>query len=269
MNIENNSSVAKAIVDKQNSPDSMAERRINHGALEFIVAPDFEVMSKIAAEAMYRDILAKPNMLFCAATGATPTVAYDLLAEKYSDNPRAFADLRVLKLDEWGGIPMDDAATCEVFLNEHLNNPLHINKERFISWQSDPADPQAEVERIQGELKKRGQIDLCILGMGVNGHLGFNEPAKALHPFAHVAALTETTKKHTMAQRATHKIGYGLTLGLADIMNSKKIILLVNGEAKKEPMKRFLSGDITAEFPASMLWMHPNVTVICDEAAYG
>jgi len=187
------------------------------------------------------------------------------LPKKYDDEPEVFSGVRFIKLDEWGGIPMDDPATCEVYLQEHLISPLQIEASRFVSWNSIPEDPNQEVKRISNMFADEGDIDLCILGMGVNGHLGFNEPAEFLRPSAHVAELTETTKKHTMAQKAEHGIQYGLTLGMNDIMRSKKILLLVNGSHKEKPFKEFLAGKITTKFPTTMLWMHPNVTVVCDK----
>ena len=101
--------------------------------------------------------------------------------------------------------------------------------------------------------------------MGVNGHLGFNEPAEHLSASPHIAKLTDTTKKHTMALEAEHEIKYGLTLGMNDIMRSKKILLVVNGSHKEEPFKKFLSRKISTQFPVTMLWMHPNITVVCDK----
>jgi len=144
---------------------------------------------------------------------------------------------------------------------------MNIPAKRFISWDSNPQDPSTEVERITKLLEKEGDIDVCILGMGINGHLGFNEPSDSFKLKPHIAELTDTTKKHTMAQEAKHEIKYGLTLGMGEIMRSKKIILLVNGAHKIDPFKRFLSQKITSEFPASILWLHPNVTVICDKEA--
>jgi galactosamine-6-phosphate isomerase len=235
--------------------------------LELIVAENYEEMSQLAAEKMFEAIQEKPDLLISIATGSTPTLAYDLLAEKAKTDPKSFEKLRMIKLDEWGGIPSDDPCTCETYIKKHLTEPINIPDERFISWESNPENPEEEVKRIQKTLEKEGDIDLCILGMGVNGHLGFNEPSEALKLNPHVATLTDTTKKHTMAQEAEHEIKYGLTLGMGDIMRSKKIILLVNGDHKIEPFKKFLSQKITSEFPSSILWLHPNITVICDKEA--
>ncbi len=229
-----------------------------------VVADDFEQMSDYSANLIYDEIHHKKDLLICTATGSTLTKTYDLLSTKYNENSYTFENIRIIKLDEWGGIPMSDPATCEVYLQKHLLSPLNIDSSRFISFASNPDNPEQEIKRISEKFSKEGDIDLCILGMGVNGHLGFNEPAEHLSTNAHIAKLADTTKKHTMALEAEHEIKHGLTLGMNDIMRSKKILLVVNGSHKEEPFKKFLSGEITTKFPVTMLWMHPNVTVVCD-----
>lgn len=235
--------------------------------LKLIIAEDYEKMSQIASRQILREIKQNPELFISIATGSTPTRAYNLLAQEYKKNPSVFDEVRLIGLDEWGGVPSDDPCTCRVYINKHLTGPMNITSKRFISWNSNPEDPEKELERITKKLKKEGNIDVCILGMGVNGHLGFNEPADSLKLKPHIAELTDTTKKHTMARVAKHEIKYGLTLGVGEIMRSKKIILLVNGPHKVKPFKQFLSQKITSKFPASILWLHPNVTVICDKKA--
>lgn len=234
---------------------------------ELIVAEDYEKMSQIASEQILSEIKQDPELLLSIATGSTPTRAYNLLAQEYKNDPQVFDKVRLIGLDEWGGVPNDDPCTCRVYISKHLARPMNIPSERFTFWNSDPEDPEKEVERITKILENEGDIDVCILGMGVNGHLGFNEPAESLKLKPHIAELTDTTKKHTMAQVAEHEIKYGLTLGMGEIMRAKKIILLINGTHKTEPFKQFLSQKITSKFPASILWLHPNITVICDREA--
>lgn len=248
--------------ESENEINDFEQLRIND--MEIIIAEDYEQMSQLGADQMYELIKDKPDSLICIATGSTPTRAYDLLAAKLKDEPAATGKLRIIKLDEWGGIPSDDPATCETYIKKHLVDPLQVTSDRFVSFESDPKNPEQEIQRIADVLEKEGRIDLCILGMGINGHLGFNEPAEFLNPDAHIATLTDTTKKHTMAQEAEHEIKYGLTLGMKDIMHSKMIILMVNGTAKQEPFKKFLSGEIKSQFPASLLCLHPNMIVLCD-----
>lgn len=252
------------------TPQSTQEKSIflEHreiGGLNIIVPGDYEQMSQCCADMIFSDISDRPDLLLCAATGSTPTRTYDLLTAMYEKNPETFDELRIVKLDEWGGIPGNDPATCETYLQKHLIKPLSIDSDRFFSFESNPNNPDQEIQRIAQKIKQEGGIDLCILGMGVNGHLGFNEPATVLTPHAHIAVLSDTTKKHTMAQQTEGKIEYGLTLGMDDIMDSKKVILLINGVHKQEAFQKFMSTNSSPLFPVSKLWQHPNVTIICDK----
>ena len=208
------------------------------GDLEIVVTDSLDQMSAFAAEFIFDGIRRKPDLLICAATGSTPTTTYRLLAKKFTERPQAFERIRVVKLDEWGGIPMDDPATCEVYLRQHLISPLNVDASRFISFHSNPEHPKQEAGRVAAQLEQEGPIYLCVLGMGLNGHVGFNEPARSLQSNAHVAMLAEETRQHRMAQAAKHEIQYGLTLGMDDIMRSRRILLLVSGPHKRLPFNR-------------------------------
>jgi galactosamine-6-phosphate isomerase len=162
---------------------------------------------------------------------------------------------------------MNNPATCEVYLQKHLLSPLNVDPSRIISFNSDPKDPEKEIERISKVFAEAGDIDLCILGMGLNGHLGFNEPDDRLIAGVHIAKLADTSKRHAMVKRVNHEVDQGFTLGMNDIMRSKKIVLMVNGSHKEEAFRRFLSAEISTHFPATMLWMHRDLTVICDKEA--
>jgi len=215
------------------------------------------------------DLLQNESLLLCAATGSSPTKTYELLAGESTVNPKPFSRLRIIKLDEWGGIPMTDPGSCEYYLQQHLVRPLAITDERYFSFQSDTGNPERETHRIQQILEKQGPIDICILGIGVNGHIALNEPATFLRPHCHVATLADTSLQHPMISGKSEKPQYGLTLGIADILQSKKIILLINGAKKKEITQTFLSARISTEIPASFLWLHPNVICLVDKEAAG
>jgi galactosamine-6-phosphate isomerase len=171
-----------------------------------------------------------------------------------------------LKLDEWGGLAKDDPATCEQHLRRALVDPLRLDR-RYIALNGEATDPQAECERVASWLALNGPIDACVLGLGVNGHLGFNEPGDYLQPHAHVAELSEASLAHAMVRDAPRP-SCGLTLGMADLLQARDVLLVVTGAAKREPLRQLLAGRITTKFPASLLWLHPSVTLLCDEAAY-
>jgi len=211
----------------------------------------------------------KPDLLLCAAGGSTPLRTYELLAEHCQRKPELFRSLRAVKLDEWGGIAMDDPGSCENQLQQYLVNPLGLSEDRYFGFNSNPPDPDVECERIQSRLASEGPVDLCVLGLGMNGHVAMNEPAAALQPASHVARLTAATLAHAMLANTKSKPGFGLTLGMAEILASREILLLVSGASKRQPLDKLLRREITTEFPASFLWLHPNWTLFCDRAAAG
>jgi galactosamine-6-phosphate isomerase len=231
------------------------------------VSGDHEAMSRQAAQSILTALANKPDLLLCAAGGSTPLRTYELLAENQELNPDVFRSLRVVKLDEWGGLGADDPGSCEAQLRSLLVVPLKLQQDRYFGFRGDLSDPKAECERVRTRLEAEGPIDVCVLGLGLNGHVGMNEPAPVLRPTAHVAHLTETSLRHTMLANARSKPTYGLTLGMAEILASRRILLLVSGAAKREPLRQLLRREITTGFPASLLWLHSNWALHCDRAA--
>lgn len=230
------------------------------------IFPDHESLSRQAAAWLESRLIEQPDVLLCAATGATPLRTYQLLSDRSQTQPQLFARMRLLKLDEWGGLQMNDPASCEQHLRSGLVERLQLEA-RYIAFDSRPSDPQRECRRIAEWLEVHGPIDVCVLGLGINGHLGFNEPAPALQPHAHVATLSDASLAHSMLDSAGDRPTYGLTLGMADLLHARHILLLVTGAAKREALGRLLRGPITTDFPASLLMLHPQVTLFCDRSA--
>ena len=234
------------------------------------VCDDHESLSRQAAARITNALVSKRDLLLCAAGGSTPLRTYQLLAEQCAQKPSVFEKLRVVKLDEWGGIPMTDSGSCEQQMQTLLVSPLGITSDRYFGFDSNPANPEAECDRVRRRLTSEGPIDICVLGLGMNGHVAMNEPAAFLKPFCNIARLAETTLAHPMLSATKSPPTYGLGLGMAEILASRKILLLVNGAKKREPLRRLLRRELTSEFPASFLWLHPNWTLLCDrEAAEG
>jgi len=224
-------------------------------------------MSQRVAELIIAELKRRRDLLLCASAGGTPTKAYERLAARRTRQPSLFRKMRVLQIDEWGGLPRENPASCEADLQSKLLKPLGIGDERYRGFASDAADAPAECRRIAQWLARNGPIDLCLLGLGVNGHVAMNEPAAMLTPHAHVARLARSSLKHAMLQPLKRKPRYGLTLGLGDILSSRKILLLASGPNKQAALKRLLEPCVSTRFPASFLWLHPDVTVLCDQAA--
>lgn len=237
--------------------------------LRIQVLDSYEAMSRAAADLICRELMQRPNLLLCASAGATPTRAYELLAARYGHQPKPFARLRVLQIDEWGGLVRGDPASCAEDLRTKLLEPLGITRNRFAGFRTDTTKPEADCRRIAHWLAANGPIDICILGLGTNGHVAMDEPAEAIKPQAHVAALTESSRKHGMLKSLARRPRYGLTLGMADILRSRRILLLVNGKRKRPALRRLMKPVVTTQFPASLLWLHPDATVLCDREAAG
>jgi galactosamine-6-phosphate isomerase len=227
---------------------------------------DHEAVSQGAAQWIVDGLREKSDALLCLATGATPMRAYQLLAQRAAAEPGLVNRCRIVNLDEWGGLALDDPASCGQSLRTMLITPLGL-ADRYVEFDSLAADPQAECARVATWLERQGRIDLCLLGLGLNGHLGFNEPADELQPHAHVANLSQASLAHAMLRDRPDRPTYGLSLGMADLLQARRVMLLVTGSEKQAAMRRLLSGRITTQFPASLLQMHPETTLLCDKAA--
>jgi len=223
----------------------------------FIQYDSLEELNDKVSDVVIDDLQNNKTALICAATGNSPTGMYKKLVEK--KDRIEVKGLRFVKLDEWYGPPMDNPGTCEYYLQQHLLQPLNIQPEQYVAFVSDAHGTREECERIQNYLIEYGPIDLCILGLGKNGHIAFNEPDAELHAGVHLSQLTPESLAHGMAKIANFDLEYGLTLGMADILQSKKIILMVNGPHKRDILNRLLTTNISTYLPASFLWLHPNV----------
>lgn len=222
-------------------------------------------MSRLSADDLLSELSTHGSKSLCVASGNSPLGLYNNFTSFYKENPSPFENMKIVKLDEWGGIDATDENSGEHYIRTKFIEPLKIKENNYISFQTNPASPGEECKRIQRELENLGPIDICVLGLGMNGHLGFNEPAKELKSYCHVAKLTRKTLQHDMAVSMKKKPGYGLTLGMANIMNSRKIILVVTGEDKQNATQFLLQKKISTFLPASLLWLHPNTNCYIDE----
>ena len=226
-------------------------------------------MSSQAADILCEELKQKPEMLLCLSAGGTPTGLYEELVRRHIRNPKPFGRFRAMGVDEWGGLPAGSPGTCQADLEIKLLAPMEIKRSRFQLFRTNSANPERECARMARWLAANGPIDVCILGLGLNGHVAMNEPNRALNPHIHVATLAQSSSHHPMLKSAKRRPRYGLTLGLHEILSSRKILLLVSGEAKRPILKKLLQSPVTTNLPASFLWLHPHTTVLCDQAALG
>ena len=228
---------------------------------------DYEDMSRAAAVRVMHQIALRKDSLLGAPTGRSPSGLYQQLVDKSRRQPEFFRSVRIVKLDEWFGVAADDPGTCEYYLRTRLLDPLNIAGERYISFNSLAVDPGKECARIQRELQRHGEVDICLLGLGRNGHVAFNEPGPSLHPQCHVAKLLQETQRHPMIDATRAKPEYGLTLGMRDILSARKIILLITGQGKERVTTEFLNGEVRTTLPATFLLLHSDVEVFIDESS--
>ncbi len=233
-------------------------------AFKLVVAPDSDALGRTAASMIADQLRAKPDSVLCTAGGASPIPAYAHLANIAREQT---SHIRIVKLDEWLDLKMTSPQTCESFQRRHLLGPLAIPDHRYLTIKSQPADPDAECKRVSAAIARFGGIDLAILGIGLNGHLGLNEPGGALQPFCHIEQLSPATLRHPMLHGAAAGTRRGITLGMHEILGARRILLIATGPQKAEPIRTLLSREITTGFPASFLWLHPDVTCLCDHAA--
>ena len=218
----------------------------------------------MAAKQIELSLLHQPKQWFAMASGNSPIGVYANLVATFSSNSELFRHMGVVKLDEWCGLPADALFSCESFLQEHILKPMQIDADRYISMNGNASNLDLETAGVRQRLSQMGGIDGCILGLGKNGHLGFNEPGEVLKPHAHVATLSKTSQQHAMIKGANKRATNGLTLGMADIMGSKLVILLVTGSGKHECWQTLESGQITTQCPASLLHLRQNVFCFVD-----
>jgi galactosamine-6-phosphate isomerase len=221
---------------------------------------NYQELSALAAKHIIEEVKAKPNLLFCAATGGSPTGMY---AEMQKEKD-VFSQMRVIKMDEWGIIPSSHPDSCESYLQKHLLGPLEIPNDRYVTFDPNSDEASAEIQRIESYIRANSPMDICILGLGKNGHIAFNEPAAYLQPGFHQAILAESTIQHDPALSQGAVPAFGWCVGMQGILQSKKIIFLVTGKGKETALEQILTKQISTDCPASFLWLHPNVELITD-----
>jgi galactosamine-6-phosphate isomerase len=219
---------------------------------------DIAEMGEYAASIIINEATSNPKLLICTATGNSPLPLYKRLAREAQKNTLLFRKMRVIPLDEWVRLPTEEGS-CHAHLKKHVLAPLRISKDRYYRFNAARENLEEECGRIQNLLEDQGPIDICILGLGRNGHLGFNEPTNVLHPHCHIMDLAPQTKQHIMVANVQSKPTKGLTLGMRDILSSKRIVLLVSGKGKEEAKQELRSAQISSQCPASFLWLHNNV----------
>ena len=232
-------------------------------------AKDYKDMSRKAANIISAQVIMKPSCVLGLATGSTPIGTYDQLVEWYNKGDLDFSEVTTVNLDEYKGLPRTNDQSYYYFMHQHLFDRVNIDPERTNVPNGMEPDAEKECGRYEELIRSLGGVDLQLLGLGHNGHIGFNEPGEAFEKETHCVDLTESTieanKRFFASADDVPKQAY--TMGIKTIMQAKKILIVVNGENKADIVERAFFGPVTPEVPASILQLHNDVTLVGDEAA--
>ena len=237
--------------------------------MKVMVFDTYEEMSRAAADIMADVIKANPGGVIGLATGSTPVGMYNCLAEKCCAGELDFSDIKSVNLDEYYPISPTNRQSYRYFMNENLFSKINIKIENTRVPAGDASDPELECAEYEKYIDFIGGIDIQVLGIGQNGHIGFNEPEASLYTDTHVTGLTESTMQANARFFSEGEVmpTKALTMGMGSIFKARKIIVLANGAAKRDAVKKLLSGRITTDCPVTFLNLHSDVTLICDKLA--
>ena len=232
-------------------------------------AKNYQDMSRKAANIISAQVIMKPHCVLGLATGSSPIGTYKQLIEWYNKGDLDFARVMSINLDEYKGLSPENPQSYRYFMNTNLFDHVNIDKTRTFVPNGLEPDPEKACAAYEEIIRQSGGIDLQLLGLGRNGHIGFNEPGAAFEKETHCVDLTESTIKANArffeSMDDVPKQAY--TMGIKNIMTAKKILLVATGEAKADALYKSLYGPITPNVPASILQLHPDVTVVADEDA--
>ena len=237
--------------------------------MKIYVTEDYQAMSRKAASLLAAHVILKPDCVLGLATGSTPIGMYKELIAGYEAGDLDFSKVRSVNLDEYAGLAPTHDQSYRYFMQHNLFDHVNIDVANTNVPNGLAEDPEAECQRYNQVIHDMGGIDIQVLGMGHNGHIGFNEPADHFPLVTHVVELQESTinanarffaSKDEVPKKA-------MTMGIRSIMQARQILVVVSGEDKAEIVKKAFFGPVTPQVPASILQMHPNVVLVGDKAA--
>ena len=237
--------------------------------MKIYIKKDEKQASQFAANLLRDVVLEKPDALLGLATGSTPIEMYKTLIEMYDNGELSFKDVKTINLDEYVGLAGDHEQSYCYYMNEQFFNHIDINKENTHVPDGLAGDLDGHAKEYETIIDELGGQDLQILGVGSNGHIGFNEPNEELDIFTHVENLAKETidANKRFFESADDVPKTAVSMGIGSIFKAKKIILLAFGENKADAIKSLEDAKISTKVPVSLLKLHPDVTVIVDEAA--
>lgn len=237
--------------------------------MKIYMGEDYKGMSRKAANIISAQIILKPDCVLGLATGSTPIGTYDQLVNWYEKGDLDFSKVVTINLDEYKGLAGDNDQSYRYFMNKHLFDRINICKKNTYVPNGLEADSIKACQEYNDIIAGFGGIDMQLLGLGHNGHIGFNEPGGAFEKETHCVNLTKSTieanKRFFEREEDVPRQAY--TMGIKSIMQAKKILVVVSGEDKADIVKEAFTGPVTPEVPASVLQLHNDVTLVGDKAA--
>lgn len=236
--------------------------------MKIFIADSYELMSKQAADAVMKITQSITEPLICVPSGDSPKGLYKELKLQQEKKIIDIHNWYFLGLDEWIGLGENDEGSCRYMLNRDLFHALNIHEEKICCFDGNTTNTEADCNRIENYIHQHKAIDIAILGLGMNGHVGLNEPGTSPLLYSHVSDIDPVTNK--TGQKYFSKpqsLTQGITLGLATLMGAKHLILLVSGQKKAGILKQAIEDDITEKVPASLLRSHPQFYIYADKDA--
>lgn len=237
--------------------------------MRILCAKDYKEMSEMAADIIGAEILLKPDAVLGLATGSTPIGTYEELVRRYEAGRLNFSEIKTVNLDEYRGLTKENDQSYYYFMHSHLFDHVNIDKNNTNVPDGMEPDAVKAGQDYENIIKNYGGIDLQLLGLGNNGHIGFNEPCDEFIDETHVVDLTQSTieanKRFFASIDDVPKQAY--TMGIGSIMRAKRVLMVVNGKGKAEIVKEAFFGPITPKVPASILQLHNDFILIVDVEA--
>ncbi|MFP4028339.1 MAG: glucosamine-6-phosphate deaminase [Candidatus Brocadiia bacterium] len=237
--------------------------------MEVVITDDYEKMSDLAAQVAISSLKDKPDMVLGLATGSTPIGLYDRLIAANQNDKIDFSEVTTFNLDEYVDLPPDHEQSYRYFMDEHLFNDINIPEENTYVPDGLAEDLGQYCLQYENMIQEAGGVDLQVLGIGRDGHLGFNEPGSSLASRTQVVALApETIEDNSRFFESEDEVPrFAVTMGVHTILQARTCLLLASGESKADAVQGCIEGPITSQLTASALQLHPNAIVIVDEAA--
>ena len=237
--------------------------------MRIYIGKNYDEMSRIAANVLSAQVMMKPDCVLGLATGSTPIGTYKVLIERCAQGDLDFSQVKSINLDEYVGLSGEHDQSYRYFMNNNLFNHINIDKANTNVPNGLAEDADAECERYNQVINTLGPIDIQVLGMGHNGHIGFNEPDDHFPLETHKVDLAQSTidANARFFASADEVPRQALTMGIKTIMQAKKVLVVVSGKDKAEIVKKAFTGPVTPQVPASILQMHSDVILVADEAA--